>query len=145
MVSLEYFCAAGSMIACNGLLDVILYSTTRHSILFSDFQSEEVGLETFNFRPPFGKGRFGNTTTIEAGDRRGSSMGGRMGKSSGRESGESLENLYGLDRLGADQIGIKGEVTVSVDMLGPNEIEDSVKRKPGTVGSGSRSDRSGNS
>lgn len=101
-ISLGYFCAAGTMIACNGWLDVLLYASTRADIVFSEFPpGEETGLETFAF---MGKGhKLGTVTTIEAnGDRTGSRLG------VGRRAGESVENLYGLN-----QIGIKGEVIVT--------------------------------
>ena len=53
------------MIACNGWLDVLLYSSTRSEIVFSETPpGEETGLETFAF---MGKGhRLGTTTVIEA-------------------------------------------------------------------------------
>lgn len=100
------------MIACNGWLDVLLYASTRADIVFSEYPpGEETGLETFAF---MGKGhRLGTVTTIEAGSRIGRrSAGGGRGSGLGREIGASVENLYGLD-----QIGIKGEVTVVVDVL----------------------------
>ncbi|OBT40879.1 hypothetical protein VE00_08804 [Pseudogymnoascus sp. WSF 3629] len=104
-VSLVYFCVAGSMIACNGWLDVLLYATTRADIVFTAYPpSDDIGLETFAF---MGKGHtFGTVTTVEAGPRGASRLGG------GRRSqgGDSVENLYGLDK-----IKVKGEVTVSVD------------------------------
>jgi len=125
-VSLGYFCAAGTMIACNGWLDVILYASTRADIVFSEYPpGDDTGLETFAF---MGKGhKLGTTTTIEAGSshnrsgsraasrsasRAASRGASRLGKRSGRgsSSGESVENLYGLG-----EIAIKGEVTVSVD------------------------------
>jgi hypothetical protein len=115
-VSLGYFCAAGTMIACNGWLDVLLYASTRADIVFSEFPpGQDTGLETFGF---MGKGhsiKLGTVTTIEAlGDsaRVGSRLGGsRMGMRIGpRRSGDSLDNLYGMD-----SIAVKGEVTVSVD------------------------------
>ncbi|OHF03995.1 hypothetical protein CORC01_00857 [Colletotrichum orchidophilum] len=67
-ISLGYFCFAGAMIACNGWMDVVLYSSTRRSIVFSyeGPPSQEVGLETFSFMcgtPP----KFGNTTIVMGG------------------------------------------------------------------------------
>jgi hypothetical protein len=102
-IGLSYFCAAGTMIACNGWLDVLLYASTRADIVFSEYPpGEEAGIETFGF---MGKAkRLGTVTTIEAG---GNGRGTRMGR---RRDSESVENLYGLD-----QIGIKGEVTISVE------------------------------
>lgn len=94
------------MIACNGWLDVLLYATTRSEIVFSEFPpGEEVGLETFAF---MGKGhKLGTVTTIHAGghERTGSRLTTR------KRAGESVENLYGLN-----QIGIKGEVTISTEV-----------------------------
>jgi hypothetical protein len=116
-VSLSYFCAAGTMIACNGWLDVILYASTRAEIVFSEYPpGEETGLETFAF---MGKGhRLGTVTTIEASgghlphqhstSRGASRLGKRIGR--GSSAGDSVENLYGLG-----EIAVKGEVTVSVD------------------------------
>jgi hypothetical protein len=122
-VSLGYFCIAGTMIACNGWLDVLLYASTRADIVFSEYPpGEETGLETFAF---MGKGhRLGTVTTIEAGDRGPSRLGRRR---SGGPSA-SVENLYGLD-----QIGIKGEVTVVVDAVGHG-----LTRQDRGGGSGSR-------
>ena len=64
-VSLGYFCAAGTMIACNGWLDVLLYASTRADIVFSELPpGDDTGLETFAF---MGRGhRLGTTTTIVA-------------------------------------------------------------------------------
>ena len=77
--------------------------------MFSEYPpGEEVGLETFAF---MGKGsKFGTVTTVEAGERVGSRLGGGR---RGSHGGDSVENLYGLD-----QIGIKGEVTISVEQHG---------------------------
>jgi len=72
---------------------------------------------------------FGTVTTVEAGDRVGSRMAGRRS-----QGGDSVENLYGLD-----QIGIKGEVTVSVDAA-PHSS--SGPTRDGTVRSGSWDGRS---
>jgi len=100
------------MIACNGWLDVLLYASTRADIVFSEFPpGQETGLETFAFMGKGHSSRFGTVTTVEAlGDatRVGSRLrGSRMGM---RRSGDSFDNLYGMDT-----IAVKGEVTVSVD------------------------------
>jgi hypothetical protein len=133
-VSLGYFCAAGTMIACNGWLDVLLYASTRADIVFAEYPpGEEVGLETFAF---MGKGhKFGTVTTVEAGQRVGSRLAGRRS-----HDGDSVENLYGLD-----QIGIKGEVTVRVDVAPHGMV---FPKRAGTERSGSwdgRSSRKGSS
>jgi len=96
--SLTYFCVAGSMIACNGWLDVVLYASTRSEIVFGeDPTRENNGLETFAF---LGKGHtMGTITTVQASA--------HQRNSSRLARGDSAENLYGLN-----QIGVKGEVTV---------------------------------
>ncbi|KAI1073619.1 G protein-coupled glucose receptor regulating Gpa2-domain-containing protein [Whalleya microplaca] len=69
-VSIAYFCLAGSLIASNGWLDVILFSTTRHSIIFNASpDAEDTGLETFAFmRTPYGR-RYGNMVWVQGGVR----------------------------------------------------------------------------
>jgi hypothetical protein len=110
-ISMGYFCVAGSMIACNGWLDVLLYTGTRADIIYSAYPpTEDIGLDTFAF---MGKGHnFGTVTTVEAGQRGGSRLAGGRKSQGGRRSqvGDSVENLYGLE-----EIRIQGEVTVSVD------------------------------
>lgn len=109
-VPLAYFCVAGSMIACNGWLDVLLYTSTRAKILFNDESpSAEIGPDTFAF---LGKGRrFGNVTTIQAGNLK--KGGSRLRRADNQAAGRgSRENLYGI---GLGGIGVKGEVTISVE------------------------------
>lgn len=98
-VSLTYFCLAGSMIACNGWLDTLLYSLTRRSIVFSETAGDSVGIQTFWAleKAP----RLGTVTTIEGGAHGpGHSRGGQLSSSA------STEHLYGM--------GIKVEATVNV-------------------------------
>lgn len=66
--SLAYFCAAGAIIACNGWLDVLLYASTRRTILFSDAPpSQDTGLDTFSYiRTPLNR-RFGNFIFVAGG------------------------------------------------------------------------------
>ena len=99
-VSLGYFCLAGTLIACNGWLDVLLYASTRADIVFAELPpGDDTGLETFAF---MGKGHnLGTVTTIQGGTGRSRS---RLGRSI---DGESMLHLHGLD-----QIEVKGEVTV---------------------------------
>lgn len=101
------------MIACNGWLDVLLYASTRSDIVFSENPpGENTGLETFAF---LGKGgrNLGTVTTIEAGlPERSRSFSGsfRSRFGGGGGSNGSQEALYGMG-----EIGVKGEVTVTVD------------------------------
>ncbi|KAK2728942.1 integral membrane protein [Colletotrichum kahawae] len=68
-VSLEYFCLAGSMIASNGWLDVLLFSTTRHVIIFNASPDyEETGIETFAFMRTPANRRYGNMVWVQGGD-----------------------------------------------------------------------------
>jgi hypothetical protein len=68
-VSLGYFCFAGAMIACNGWLDVALYSSTRRSIVFSGEAppSQDTGLETFAFMRTPPNRKFGNMVYVAGG------------------------------------------------------------------------------
>ncbi|OBT81758.1 hypothetical protein VE02_09748 [Pseudogymnoascus sp. 03VT05] len=88
-VSLAYFCVAGT------------------NIVFTAYPpSDDIGLETFAF---MGKGHtFGTVTTVEAGPRGASRLGG--GRTS--QGGDSAENLYGLDK-----IKVKGEQRTSMDWI----------------------------
>jgi hypothetical protein len=127
-VPLEYFCIAGAMIACNGWLDVLLYSITRRSIVFSDSPpSDDAGLETFyGLGLKSGQRRLGNVTTIEAGGNFSDLNGAqkathlRRGSKGRTSSSASTENLYGMAKtqsLGHGQggfSGIKTETTVKV-------------------------------
>ncbi|KAA8567517.1 hypothetical protein MFRU_048g00170 [Monilinia fructicola] len=119
-VSLGYFCVAGSMIACNGWLDVLLYASTRADIVFSEYPpGEETGLETFAF---MGKGHsLGTTTTIEAGGLtsqglRGNRGSGNMGRR-GHGSSDSTDNLY---KMG--DISVAKNVSVRVSIAREGEL-----------------------
>jgi hypothetical protein len=127
-VSLGFFCAAGTMIACNGWLDVLLYASTRSNIVFSEYPpGEDTGLETFAFMG--NRHRLGTVTTIEA---RGERVASRLAKGPRRSNGgDSVENLYGLDH-----IGVKGEVTVTVDVVQHGELR---QQRVGTDNSASAS------
>ncbi|KAI1849907.1 hypothetical protein JX265_013494 [Neoarthrinium moseri] len=83
-VSLAYFCFAGSMIACNGWLDAVLYSTTRRSLVFSSAcrppPEGDVGIETFAFMRTPSARRYGNFVFVAGGD-----------DANGRGDGESVD------------------------------------------------------
>ncbi|KAI5859582.1 G protein-coupled glucose receptor regulating Gpa2-domain-containing protein [Durotheca rogersii] len=78
-VSVEYFCLAGAMIASNGWLDVLLFSTTRHTIIFNaSLDIENTGLETFAFmRTPHWR-QYGNIVWVQGGDQPGNGEGERQ-------------------------------------------------------------------
>jgi hypothetical protein len=116
-VSLEYFCVAGAMIACNGWLDVLLYSITRRGIVFSDTPpNNDDGIDTFwglGYARPHG---MGNVTTIEAGGNTTDSENRTQNKNLKRGHTASTENLYGISisqSTGALS-GIKTETTINV-------------------------------
>ncbi|KAF7901739.1 uncharacterized protein EAF01_007038 [Botrytis porri] len=118
-VSLSYFCVAGSMIACNGWLDVLLYASTRAEIVFSEYApGEETGLETFAF---MGKGHsLGTTTTIEAGGLKGAVRGNRGSGNLGRRghgASDSTDNLY---KMG--DISVAKNVSVRVSIAREGEL-----------------------
>ncbi|KAI1303307.1 hypothetical protein F5Y03DRAFT_407298 [Xylaria venustula] len=65
--SLSYFCLAGALVASNGWLDVLVFTTTRRSIVFAhghEFGSEDTGIDTFAFTKPHA---FGNTVWVRGG------------------------------------------------------------------------------
>jgi hypothetical protein len=64
-----YFCFAGSLAASNGWLDVLLFTTTRRSIVFAhgdDLGNEDTGVNTFTFMHSTPK-TFGNTIWVRGG------------------------------------------------------------------------------
>ncbi|KAJ1327401.1 G protein-coupled glucose receptor regulating Gpa2 [Microdochium nivale] len=100
-VSIDYFCMAGALIASNGWLDVLLFSTTRHSILFkANVDAEEDGIATFAFmRTPHGR-RYGNMVWVQGGlndgtDRSAGSNGGRGQRKNGSRGWEVLGERMG--------------------------------------------------
>jgi hypothetical protein len=98
-VSLAYFCVAGSMIACNGWLDALLYSLTRRSIVFCEAAGDSVGIQTFWGLEK--ASRLGTVPTIEGG-----ANGAAHARGATLSSSPSTEHLYGM--------GIKVEATVNV-------------------------------
>lgn len=60
-ISGGWYCFAGAMIASNGWLDVLLYSLTRHPVLFSNEPPIDNGIETFIM--PWKNDQFGTETT----------------------------------------------------------------------------------
>ncbi|KAI0811949.1 hypothetical protein GGR55DRAFT_603411 [Xylaria sp. FL0064] len=65
--SLGYFCSAGALVASNGWLDVLLFTTTRRSIVFAhgdELANEDTGVNTFAFMKP---NTFGNTVWVRGG------------------------------------------------------------------------------
>ncbi|CAK7224842.1 hypothetical protein SBRCBS47491_005692 [Sporothrix bragantina] len=66
-VPLSYFCAAGALITSNGWLDVLLWGSTRRSIVFGDVGEKDVGINTFTFMRTPPNRRFGNMVWVEGG------------------------------------------------------------------------------
>ncbi|KAG9247626.1 G protein-coupled glucose receptor regulating Gpa2-domain-containing protein [Calycina marina] len=129
--SLAFFCISGSMISCNGWLDVVLYASTRSGIVFGeDPTNDHTGLETFLF---MGKSyTMGTTTTIQAGN--------HFRSNSKLPRGDSAENLYGLN-----QIAVKGEVTVVSEAIGDSKRRNNQSDDSGEEGWDSKSTKSGRS
>ncbi|KAI2619446.1 G protein-coupled glucose receptor regulating Gpa2-domain-containing protein [Hypomontagnella submonticulosa] len=121
-VSIAYFCLAGAMIASNGWLDVLLFSTTRHSIIFNaSLDSENIGLDTFAFmRTPHWR-QYGNMVWVQGAAQPGNEEGGRQRR--GRRKA-----VWGLDRIG-QLIGRNGR---------DGRSKNGTDRWPGGQGSGSQ-------
>ncbi|CAG8949404.1 hypothetical protein HYFRA_00005033 [Hymenoscyphus fraxineus] len=109
-VSLPWFCMAGTMIACNGWLDVLLYASTRSDIVFAEMPpGEGTGLDTFNFmgKQVTGSG-MGTTTTVSAGAAAHSRDGSRIALRMRSPDQRGGDHLYSMG-----QISVTGEITVS--------------------------------
>ncbi|KAH6645756.1 G protein-coupled glucose receptor regulating Gpa2-domain-containing protein, partial [Truncatella angustata] len=91
-VSVELFCFAGSMIASNGWLDVVLFSWTRSSIIFAPSPgSADTGLSTFAFMRTPPTRRYGNMIWVQGGSR------------ADRDTGERRQNRGGWWKIGSDR------------------------------------------
>ncbi|KAH7363215.1 G protein-coupled glucose receptor regulating Gpa2-domain-containing protein [Plectosphaerella cucumerina] len=113
--SLGYFCFAAAMIASNGWLDVLLYATTRRSIVFSDNPSaQDTGLETFTFmRTP--NRRFGNVVFV-AGGADATDDGMNADALRGRKKIGSLGKLARLrGEAGSSEVSLRGKEMGSSD------------------------------
>lgn len=65
-VPLAFFCAAGALIVSNGWLDVLLWGTTRHTIVFGRLEdADALGLDTFDFMRTPSDRRFGNFVWVQ--------------------------------------------------------------------------------
>ncbi|KAG6364068.1 hypothetical protein INS49_009171 [Diaporthe citri] len=65
-VPLGLFCAAGALIVSNGWLDVLLWGTTRHTIVFGRLEdADALGLDTFDFMRTPSDRRFGNFVWVQ--------------------------------------------------------------------------------
>lgn len=65
-VPLGFFCAAGALIVSNGWLDVLLWGTTRHTIVFGRLEdADKLGLDTFDFMRTPSDRRFGNFVWVQ--------------------------------------------------------------------------------
>jgi len=60
-----YFCAAGALITSNGWLDVLIWGSTRRSVVFGAIDQQEVGVETFSFMRTPANRRYGNMVWVE--------------------------------------------------------------------------------
>ncbi|KAI0443733.1 hypothetical protein F4803DRAFT_297740 [Xylaria telfairii] len=64
---IAYFVFSGALVASNGWLDVLLFTTTRRSIVFGDdFGNEDTGVDTFTFMSA-APNTFGNTIWVRGG------------------------------------------------------------------------------
>ncbi len=67
-VSITYFLVAGALIASNGWLDVLLFSVTRHTVIFDrPADSEDTGVDTFAFMRTPRERQYGNMIWVQGG------------------------------------------------------------------------------
>jgi len=150
-VSLGYFCFAGAMIACNGWLDVLLYSTTRRSIVFSGEAppSQDTGLETFAFMRTPPNRKFGNMVFVAGGhdpDGKGKRWrkwnenvikgGGKLGKlkTEASSSSDSLKG-FGMGQGSVMGMAIQCETVTSVVVEVDKETKSIASSRKGSIGS----------
>ncbi|KAK2007665.1 integral membrane protein [Colletotrichum eremochloae] len=125
-LSTEYLVLAGVMVSSNGWLDVLVFSTTRGSILFeSPVDEQNVGIDTFKFTPM--DQQYGYRVWIHGGPPRDSQTPGRTGlfqKSSYRpklasesrhDRGESQTSLRARDLSGLEGIQLETVTHVFVE------------------------------
>lgn len=106
-----YFCMAGALITSNGWLDVLLWGTTRHTIVFGPIDNADaLGLETFNFMRTPPERKYGNIVWVQGATGNDSSNrgGGRSGAA--RRSRTWWGSVRGLVRR-----FLGGETTGAVD------------------------------
>lgn len=93
-VPLSYFCAAGGLITSNGWLDVLLWGSTRRSIVFGDVGEEDVGINTFTFMRTPPNRRFGNIVWVEGGvNNKGNKNGNNNKHDSSRDSSNTSSHI----------------------------------------------------
>jgi hypothetical protein len=122
-VSLPVLCFAGAAISCNGWLDVLLYATTRRSIIFgSDMGASSTGLATFAFMNEPASRRLGNETVIESAPRQPSDAddgpGGSRGRSRWPGWGGGGGSHQRVDSRGNPSKGASGEPKGGVELRG---------------------------
>lgn len=111
-VPLWYFCVAGALITSNGWLDVLLWGTTRHKVVFGPIDdADALGLDTFDFMRTPPNREFGNIvwvqgagTTSESGRAEGS------GARKGRPAWTLLDRFFGGGETGTIDEGVGREV-----------------------------------
>ncbi|KAL2153424.1 hypothetical protein VTH82DRAFT_4579 [Thermothelomyces myriococcoides] len=108
----SYFYISGALLGSNGWLDVLLWSVTRHRLLFrADVDEEDHGLDTFTFmRTPHGR-RWGNMVWVQGGAGRGGEAGRETEKTTKEKLGDLLKrgtgwrSLFGFGGDGDDSSG----------------------------------------
>lgn len=102
-VPLWYFCVAGALIASNGWLDVLLWGTTRHTIVFGPIDNTDaLGLETFEFMRTPPNREFGNMVWVQGAGATTSSTGRAGGGArKGRTWWTLLRRFFGGGETGA--------------------------------------------
>lgn len=107
-----YFCMAGALITSNGWLDVLLWGTTRHTIVFGPIDNADaLGLETFTFMRTPPQRQYGNIVWVQGATESDHSNrgGGRSGAA--RRSRTWWGQVWGLVRrfLGGEEAGVVDE------------------------------------
>ncbi|KAI0390105.1 hypothetical protein F5Y17DRAFT_83252 [Xylariaceae sp. FL0594] len=123
-----YFCFAGALVASNGWLDVILFATTRRSIVFAHgddgIGNEDTGVDTFAFMHHHSDvpRKFGNTTWIRGGRREGDEE--EEERRKGSKEGGGWWRILGDPEARAKKKNHRMGKTLSQTSLTPVEVRD---------------------
>lgn len=104
-VGITYFLVAGALIASNGWLDVVLFATTRHTVIFDrPVDSDDTGVDTFAFmRTPHTR-LYGNMVWVQGGADTTTMSNNDASEERGRPRGRRRKGSSGWEMIG-ERIG----------------------------------------
>lgn len=102
-VGITYFLVSGALIASNGWLDVLLFATTRRTIIFDrPVVSEDTGVDTFSFMRTPRTREYGNMIWVQGGAENPTTH--HTSEENGGPTGRRRKGSSGWERIG-ERIG----------------------------------------